>query len=277
MPRAAVLGSPVGHSLSPVMHRAAYASLGLADWTYDARECTSEQLADVLAEVRDDASWAGLSLTMPLKLEVMALVDEVDDVARRAGSANTVVRRPDGTLWATNTDVVGVAASLEALALPTGLKTAVVLGGGGSARAALIALEQRGISDVRVIMRDVSRGRDLRDVVGCTVSLVPWSSLADEVAAAALVVSSVPSTSKVALDSWPSRCALFDLTYDPWPTPLVALASSAGATTLGGLRMLAVQAAAQVEHMTGRAVDTAVLEAAGSAELDRRAHTTGTG
>lgn len=271
MPRAAVLGSPVGHSLSPVMHRAAYQALGLTDWTYDARECTSEQLADVLAEVRSDPSWGGLSLTMPLKLEVMELVDEVDELAQRVGSANTVVRRADGSLWVTNTDVVGVAASLDSLDLPAGLKTAVVLGGGGSARAALLALEQRGVSEIRVVMRDVSRGRDLRSVVGCTVALVPWSEIATEIASAALVVSSVPSSSKVALDVWPARCSLFDLTYDPWPTPLVALASSAGAKTIGGLRMLAVQAAAQVAHMTGHEVTSSVLEHAGVAELARRA------
>lgn len=271
MPRAAVLGSPVGHSLSPVMHRAAYAALGLSDWTYDVRECTSEELAGVLNEVRADPLWAGLSLTMPLKLAVMGLADEVDELAARAGSANTVVRRADGSLWLTNTDVVGVAASLDALELPPGLKSAVVLGGGGSARAALLALEQRGVSEIRVVMRDVSRGRDLRSIVGCTVALVPWTSIGAEIASAALVLSTVPSSSKLALDTWPARCSLFDLTYDPWPTPLVALASSSGALTIGGLRMLAVQAAAQVEHMTGLVVDAGILEAAGAGELAHRA------
>lgn len=268
--RAAVLGSPIGHSLSPVMHLAAYAALGLDDWTYEARECTSDQLGSVVAEVREDASWAGLSLTMPLKLSVMDLVDEVDQLARRAGSANTVIRRDDGSLWATNTDIAGVTASLDALELPAGIHGAVVLGGGGSARAALIALEGRGIRDIRVVMREVSRGRQLRDVVDASVSLVPWTQLKDEIASAALVLSTVPSTSRVELDTWPRRAALLDLTYDPWPPPLVQAALASGASCLGGLLMLAVQAAGQVALMTGLTIDFRVLQAAGEAELARR-------
>lgn len=274
MPRAAVLGAPIDHSLSPALHRAAYLELGLAGWSYGPIHCELEDLERVLDNVRAEDDWAGLSLTMPLKTAVLPMLDGLDERAVSVGAVNTVIRRADGRLDGFNTDIAGARfalASLDIAALPVEV---VVIGGGGSARAVVAALSEGGVARVRVVMRDPSRGTLLRaigDTLGVQVTLHRWSSLADEVAGAALVVSTVPAGSRLDLGPWPQRAALFDLTYDPWPTPLVSLASSVGAPTVGGMEMLAAQAALQVEYMTGHPIAVEVLMAAGAAALAARA------
>ncbi len=113
--KAAVLGSPITHSLSPVLHRAAYAALGLDDWSYSLVECPSDGLADFVAGLGDD--WAGLSLTMPLKRTVLPLLHHVDPVAAATGGANTVVFRCDGR-HGYNTDVQGIIDALAEAGAP---------------------------------------------------------------------------------------------------------------------------------------------------------------
>jgi len=134
---AAVLGRPIAHSLSPVLHRAAYAALGLG-WSYDAIDCGADDLRAVL-DARPD--WAGFSCTMPLKHAVLDVADEVSDAARQVGAGNTLIPRAGGGWRAENTDVHGIVAALDGLAFAR----CTVLGAGGTAQAALVALARLGI------------------------------------------------------------------------------------------------------------------------------------
>src|SRR5215471_11409455 len=131
--RAAVLGSPIAHSLSPALHRAAYAALGLDDWSYEAIECDEAALPSLIAGL--DAQWAGLSLTMPLKRTVLELLDHVDPVASATGGANTVVFRGDGRCGY-NTDVRGILDALAEAGVPAGGDVTIV-GAGATACSAL--------------------------------------------------------------------------------------------------------------------------------------------
>jgi shikimate dehydrogenase len=267
--RAAVLGRPIAHSLSPVLHRAAYAALGLTDWSYEAIECDPAGLPLLLDRVRADAGWAGLSLTMPLKETVLGLIgpgDQVDALAARVGSANTVVRRDDGSLLVTSTDVAGVAAAVAETGWDFGGGVAV-LGSGGTARAAVAAL--RDTSQLTVVARSADRAAPV-------VALHPgavWTPWADFRAADhALVVATVPAgaTDELARRTWPAGAALVEVLYDPWPTALAAAATSAGARVVGGLAVLVAQAVAQVTLMTGRAAPVEIMRAAGEAALAAR-------
>lgn len=135
--RAAVLGKPISHSLSPVIHNAGYRAAGLTGWSYSAIECAEAELPDLVAGL--GAEWAGLSLTMPLKEVGLAVAGEVSPVAAAVGAANTLVRRSDRSWYADNTDVQGMVAVLRAAGVPAGV-TVTVLGAGGTARAALARL-----------------------------------------------------------------------------------------------------------------------------------------
>ena len=145
---AAVLGSPVAHSLSPVLHNAAYRALGLDGWSYSLHECHEAELSTFVEGLGRE--WAGLSLTMPLKRVTLEVADEVDPLAAAVGAANTLVLA--GRRTAHNTDVFGIGATLGVVA-----GRAVVLGAGGTAQSALAALRERGITDVEVLVRDVRR------------------------------------------------------------------------------------------------------------------------
>jgi shikimate dehydrogenase len=247
--RAAVLGSPIAHSLSPALHRAAYALLGL-DWTYDAVECTAERLAPFLAGLGPE--WAGLSLTMPLKAAVLPLLDSAEPTVRRAGAANTVVLR-GGRREGANTDVPGMVAALAERGVAA--DAAVVLGAGATARSALVSLAQAGTTRVEVAARRPAAAGDLLRVAvaeGLLVEVVPWAAAA-ELLAAPLVVSTVPAGAADALAAAvPTRPgALLDVVYAPWPTPLAAAWSSSAGTVVGGLDLLVHQAALQVPLVTG--------------------------
>src|SRR5437868_6078013 len=157
--RAAVLGSPISHSLSPLLHRAAYAALGL-DWTYDAVEVSSDGLGAFLDGCDD--TWAGLSLTMPLKQVVLALLESRSEVVEATGSANTVVHR-DGRREGHNTDVAGIVAALREAGVD-GIDRAAVIGTGATAASALVALHDLGAHHVRVLGRDPAKVAALKSV-----------------------------------------------------------------------------------------------------------------
>lgn len=271
--RAAVLGSPIAHSLSPVLHRAAYAELGL-DWTYDAVECAEDELAALLARVRADLAWVGLSLTMPLKTAVLPLLDEVHEPAVTVGAVNTVVLG-SGRAVGHNTDVAGVSAALAELGTGVPVAGTVVLGGGGTARAVLAALARGGARDVVVVLRRPAGGPELAELgarVGAAVRVVPWDQAAAAVAAASLVVATTPAgvTDKLAACGWPGRAPLLDVLYAPWPTALAGAAAAAGVPVVGGLPVLVGQAAEQVILMTGRPAPVAAMRAAGEKALAAR-------
>lgn len=258
--RCAVLGSPIGHSLSPVLHTEAYAALGLAGWRYDAVEVTEEELPAFVAGL--DASWRGLSLTMPLKRAVLPLLDDVSETATRAGAANTVVLDEDGRRHGHNTDVPGaVAAIRERWSGP--VERGVVLGGGATAGSLVLALEELGCGDVRVLARSADRA-------AAAVAVSPiarWEPLTGPPVAADLVCSTVPADAQDAalLARVAEVPAVFEVVYDPWPTPLARVAEER--VLIDGLDLLVHQAALQVALMTGREAPVETMRAAGRAAL----------
>ena len=282
--KAAVLGSPIAHSLSPALHRAAYARLGLDDWTYEAVECDEAALAAFVTSRGPD--WAGLSLTMPLKRTVLPLLDHTDPLAVIAGGANTVVFRPDGR-YGYNTDVQGIVDALTEAGAelargdgpprpPAAPGSVTIIGAGATACSALAALAELGAPAADVVVRDPSRATDLlaaAERLHVAVRLLPLTALTD--AAPGLVISTVPAG---AADGYAERirvtgrapAAVLDVVYDPWPTPLAEAATAAGAVVANGFAMLLHQAAAQVELMTGKPAPLEVMRAAGEAELARR-------
>ena len=251
--KAAVLGSPVAHSLSPVLHRAAYAHLHL-DWTYEAHEVDEAALPAFVAGLGPE--WAGLSLTMPLKSAVLPLLDEVDEVAVRAGAVNTVLLTP-GHRAGVNTDVPGLVAALAERGVgpsDTG-EAATVLGAGATARSVLVGLADSGWQTANVYARRPERSAGLHDAVAgsaLAVTVRPWAD-APAGLAARLVVSTVPAgaADELAQAVPAAPGALLDVVYAPWPTPLAAGWLAAGGTVVGGLDLLVHQAARQVVLMTG--------------------------
>ncbi|WP_026404186.1 shikimate dehydrogenase [Actinomadura rifamycini] len=270
--RAAVLGSPIAHSLSPVLHRAAYAAMGLdGSWTYEAVECGEAELAGFLGGLGPE--WAGLSLTMPLKRVALDLADSVSDLAAGVGGANTLVLR-DGRRHADNTDVHGIVAALAeaGIAAPA---SALVLGGGATAASALAALARLGTAEAVLAVRAPERAAGTAAVgerFGLAVKVVPLDRVRDHLPAQ-LVVSTLPGRAADAFAApvAASGAALFDVVYAPWPTALAAAVERAGGTVVGGFPMLLHQAVRQVALMTGRDdVPVEAMRAAGEAELARR-------
>jgi len=274
--KAAVLGKPVAHSLSPTLHRAAYAALGLTDWTYDLVECDEAGLAAYVKARGPD--WAGLSLTMPLKRTVLPLLDHVDHLATATGGANTVVFRPEGR-YGYNTDVQGIVDALTEAGAPAP-GTVTIIGAGATACSALAAVGELGAPGADVIARDPSRAGGVvatADRLGLKVRLRPWEDLTTSDAVVPdLLISTVPAG---AADKYAERLllshlappSLMDVVYHPWPTPLAQAAQEAGAIVASGYAMLLHQAAAQVELMTGKPAPLAAMRAAGEQELARRA------
>ncbi|MFL6089785.1 MAG: shikimate dehydrogenase [Aeromicrobium sp.] len=253
---AGVVGSPIAHSLSPAMHRAAYAALGL-DWTYEPFEVEAGALADFVDGL--DSSWVGLSVTAPLKREAAAHAVTRSAVVASLGVANTLIGGPDG--WhAVNTDVPGAVAALRERGISS-VSSVRFLGGGATVDSLLVAVRELGAADVEVLVRDPAK---LRPSDGVTVRRLgePIDGQVD------LLISTVP-TPAVPDDAVASADAVFDVVYDPWPTPLASAASDAGLPVVTGLDLLAHQATLQVELMTGEAVGPDVLRAAALAALGR--------
>lgn len=242
----AVLGSPIAHSLSPVMHRAAYAALDL-DWTYEAIQVQAGGLAAFVAGL--DSSWAGLSVTAPLKREAADFATTRGSVVAELGVANTLIAGPGG--WhAVNTDVPGAVHALAERGI-TALESVRFLGGGATVDSLRVAARQLGATRVEVWLRDPTK---LPEEAGVTLH-----RLGDPVVEPVdLLISTIP-TDAVPAGAVDLAGAVFDVIYDPWPTPLTTDAASAGRPVVTGLDLLAHQAALQVELMTGVSVDADVL------------------
>lgn len=256
--RCAVLGVPVAHSLSPLLWRTAFDELGL-DWTYDAIECPADALPGLLEEMSVSGEWAAVSLTMPLKLVAVPLVDTLDPAAAAVGAVNTVVF--DGDLRrGLNTDVPGLQACLvETGAVLADRPAPAVLGGGGTARAAVAALARAGADVVRVLVRDAARATPLLAVgsrCGVEVRLEGWPARPAALAPAPVVVQTTPAgaADPLAGHPWPVDVALVEALYEPWPTPLAGTAAAGGAVVVGGRRLLAHQAVPAIAAATGRTV-----------------------
>jgi shikimate dehydrogenase len=270
---AAVLGSPVAHSLSPVLHQAAYDALGLDDWRYRAVECTEDQLADTLRALEAEGL-AGVSLTMPLKRAVLPLLARVERLASDVGAANTVLfGGVDGEWWGANTDVPGMVTALRGAGVSRP-RAVSVLGGGATAASAVAAVAELGVRATTVFARRPDAARDLVAAgtsFGVDVDVRGWAEAAGALDAD-LVVSTVPAgaADELATAVPGSPRALFDVVYAPWPTPLAAAWAAKGGLVVGGLALLVAQAAEQVRLMTGLEPPIARMQAAGEAALAAR-------
>jgi shikimate dehydrogenase len=259
--RAAVLGRPVGHSLSPLLHRAAYRALGLGDWTYDALDVGADDLPDLLAGLGPE--WRGFSVTMPCKQAAFRVADEVEPLPALLRAANTLVRTDAG--WrAENTDVTGVGMALG-LAGVEHAEHAAILGAGGTAAAAAVALASLGARQVDVLVRDPARAADLVRVLE-TLGVPATVRRLDEVrsVAAPVVVSTVPVEGQPVVSAleWRADQTVLDVLYAGWPTPLAEQVMAAGGTPVTGLEVLFWQATLQVELMTGHPAPIAAMRAA---------------
>jgi shikimate dehydrogenase len=271
-----VIGSPIRQSLSPLLHNVAFAQLGLK-WVSVPFEVAAGQAGAALEGMRA-LGIVGLSVTMPHKAAVAALVDVRSDTATRLGAVNCVINR-DGKLRGANTDGAGFLASLERAAGfdPRG-KRCLVIGAGGAARAVAVALADAGASDIAVVNRTLARGAEVAAMAG-SVGRVAEPQGEEGVAQAELVVNATPigmqgdgaapvgaggaggaagSAGAHEEGAWPVAPTLLhdgqvvvDLIYAPRPTPWLAAAAAKGATTVDGLGMLVHQAAAQIELWTG--------------------------
>ncbi|MEU0727009.1 shikimate dehydrogenase [Streptomyces sp. NPDC006140] len=250
--RAAVLGSPIAHSLSPVLHRAAYAELGLTGWSYDRFEVDEAALPEFMDKLGSE--WAGLSLTMPLKRAVIPLLDEVSETAASVEAVNTVVFTEDGRRVGDNTDIPGIVAALRERGIEQ-VDSAAILGAGATASSALAALARVCTGEIVVHVRSAARAAEMRqwgERLGVDVRIAAWSE-AERGLSAPLVIATTPAGATDALASAvPERPAtLFDVLYDPWPTALAARWSAYGGAVVSGLDLLVHQAVLQVEQMTG--------------------------
>ncbi|MEV2190567.1 shikimate dehydrogenase [Streptomyces phaeochromogenes] len=251
--RAAVLGSPIAHSLSPVLHRAAYEELGLDDWSYDRFEVDEAALPGFVGKLGPE--WAGLSLTMPLKRAVIPLLDEISETASAVEAVNTVVFTEDGRRLGDNTDVPGMVAALRERGIEQ-VDSAAILGAGATASSALAALARICTGEVVAYVRSQARAAEMRqwgERLDVEVRTEDWAD-AEHALRAPLVIATTPAgTTDVLSSVVPERPAtLFDVLYDPWPTALAARWSAYGGAVVSGLDLLVHQAVLQVEQMTGR-------------------------
>ena len=271
--RAYVLGHPIAHSLSPALHRAAYAYLGEANLEYDRRDTLPDDLPAIMRGVRNPAGTeeapyiAGLSVTMPLKTAVIQYCDELSETARVTGAVNTVYPRGERVLG-DNTDVIGIVNAL----LHAGLKPnherdePAVIGGGATAISALTALHKLGYRRASVYARSLHKlgsVQEAADRLGVQLEQVSLADLPQNLVERGHhpVVSTLPAH---AADEWASQLSglkgasatrqpvLLDVAYNPWPSVLASAWEANGGTVVSGLEMLLYQAVEQVLLFTGR-------------------------
>lgn len=277
---AAVIGSPIAHSLSPVIHRAAWEQLGIDGWEYRRAEVTEESLPPFIGQL--DESFCGLSVTMPCKQAVMPLLDAIDPLASAVGAVNTVVPSA-GMLAGFNTDVTGIASAIRRACSRSGVpvpSSALVLGARATASSALAALGELGITTTTVAARRFGGPGSVISAasrLGVSVEQVMWSDVSAVASAAAradVLISTLPAG---VADPIASRLApregqiLLDVIYSPRDTALRTTFEKAGGVVAEGTDMLVYQGAAQVQLMTGRSPNPAVMRHALEAELERRA------
>ncbi len=264
--RCAVWGAPIGHSLSPVLHRAAYAALGLRDWSYERREVDVAAFESAVAAL--DESWRGLSVTMPLKEVALAHAEDATDRARDTGAANTLLRTSRGWL-ADNTDVHGIVRALGEVGLGEA-DSMTIIGSGATARSAVAAGAELGVRAVTFMVRGAARPETLEQATAAglatgTVGLGEWGP-------ADVVISTVPPESVTGLDRLPAAGTsrppfLLDVVYGGGETALQRAARRSGWVVADGTSMLLHQACEQVRLMTGQAAPVGAMRAALQASL----------
>lgn len=271
MHKAAVIGSPITHSLSPTLHNAAYAALGL-DLSYGRVECTESGVASLVASLGPE--WVGLSCTMPTKRAALAVASSVTLRATAVGAANTLVRTDSG--WhADCTDVDGVVGALREKGFSGGSR-GVVLGAGGTATAALAGFAELGVSSVSLVVREPSRASEAvacAERVGISIEVLRLSEvdLGALAASSDVLVSTLPAEATASVASALARAPyVLDVIYHPWPTPVAVAVEQAGTRLATGLDMLLHQAFGQVEQFTGKPAPQDVMRDALAAELKAR-------
>jgi shikimate dehydrogenase len=262
--RLGVLGWPVAHSRSPAMHNAALAAVGLEDWRYQRLPVPPELFADTVRAL-GAAGFLGANVTIPHKAASLALAEQASEAARAIGAANTLTFRANGTIAAENTDAPGLIAAME---VPPQGRTALVLGAGGSARAAVWALREAGASEVSVCNRTPQRALALAEELGVRAVQRPIGA---DILVNCTSVGLQPSATDradplsqlgLAHDQVGEYSYVIDLVYTDEPTPLLAAAHDAGARTLDGLEILLAQGALSFEMWTGRTAPLDVMRRA---------------
>ncbi len=243
----AVLGSPIAHSKSPLLHAAAYAVLGLP-WNYAAIEVVEGSLGAFLNTLDD--SWRGLSLTMPLKREVLPMLASRTPLVELVGAANTVLIE-DGALRGFNTDVGGIVAAFAEHGVSS-LESVQIVGGGATAASVLAAVSRLGATHALVSARDPERAASLRPLavaLGVELTIRPLGIVDRSLIVPSAVISTVPGASEHGM-AYPEAvregAVLLDVAYEPWPSELAAAWSEVGGMVISGLEMLLHQAIAQV-------------------------------
>ncbi len=250
--RLAVIGSPIEHSLSPALHAAAYARLGL-DWSYGRHEVVEAGLPAFLDGL--DPSWRGLSATMPLKEALLPLLDDVDEDVTLTGAANTVLL-DRGRRLGRNTDIAGVRTALERAGVTT-LRRAAIVGAGATARSIVVALARLGAVELDVLVRDESRAGallDLAERLGLEASPRPLGDLERLVPAHEVVAWTLPNgvaPGGVVPEAVRRASTLLDVTYHPWPSPLAQQWQGVDGSIASGRDMLLHQAVRQVRIFVG--------------------------
>jgi shikimate dehydrogenase len=262
-----VIGDPIEHSLSPIMHNAAIAEMGL-DYGYVPFAIAADALETVLSGVTRIMNFQGFSVTIPHKQSIMPLLSEITDVAQAIGAVNTVWRTEHG--WSgTNTDVVGFLAPLQALAKPWDQTVAVILGNGGAARAVVAGCAQLGCAEIHVIGRNSQKIEAFRQSwssssIVSTLRVHTWEALSELLPNADLLVNTTPIGMSPHADRSPltdreadqikAGSIAYDLIYVPNPTRFLQQANQRGGTTIDGLEMLVQQGAAALELWTQQTV-----------------------
>lgn len=253
-----MLGHPIGHSKSPALHNAAYQLLG-ADFSYRAIDVEESGMADLLAQVRAEGNWYGLSVTMPLKNVAVELVDELSDVARTLGAVNTIIATTDDAgatfLRGDNTDVAGIVNALRHAGVGERPRAAI-LGGGGTAVSALAALVDLEATDIVVFVRNPVKAAGTLEVAAALAAparLESFAGTARDLGGFDVVISTLPPRAAdglaaefLATGDSPAG-VLLDVAYDPWPSALAQAWESRGGTVVAGIEMLLYQGVEQVK------------------------------
>jgi len=251
----AVLGSPIAHSKSPQLHRAAYEVLDLP-WHYSAIEVVEGSLGAFINTC--DADWRGLSLTMPLKREVLPMLQSRTPLVETVGAANTVLFDTEGGLHGFNTDVAGIVAAFADHEV-TSLESVQILGGGATAASVLAAVSRLGASRALVSARDAQRAaflEPLSDALGIRLTIRPLGVMDRSLVVPSAVISTLPGSTEHGMvypEALREGAVLFDVAYEPWPSGLATSWAAVGGTVVSGLEMLLHQAIGQVRiFVTGR-------------------------
>ncbi|MDO5676561.1 MAG: shikimate dehydrogenase [Propionibacteriaceae bacterium] len=265
--RAAVIGDPASHSLSPAIHRAGYEANGL-DWKYEAVTVSPGELDDFVSARLDDPAWAGLSVTAPHK-EAMLAYGEADEPTRLVGGGNTIVFGDEPRVY--NTDVPGFVRAWRAHGLERP-RSAAILGNGATARSLVLALAGLEAREVVVLARRPERAASILDLARALDLHAEVRTLGESAGPVDLVASTIPAaaTEEHAAGLAAEAAVVFDAVYDPWPTPLGVAALEAGRMSLNGLDLLAGQAVDQFFLLTGHRVTFDACRSAAERELKRR-------